>query len=56
MKRRVDGESRRVGRGIWTVSVTGRDSSIDEVWVLMSLAVLGIAQTTLEDSDEEDEE
>ena len=56
MKIRADGESRRVGRGIWTVSVTGRDSSIGGVWVLMSLVVLGIAQTTLEDSDEEDEE
>ena len=36
--------------------VTGRDSSIGGVWVLMDLVVLGIAQTTLEDSDEEDEE
>ena len=56
MKRRVDGGSRRVGRGIWTVSVTGRDSGIGRVWLLMNLVVLGIAQTTLEDSDEEDEE
>lgn len=52
----MDGESHRVGRGIWTVSVTGRDSHVRGVWLLMSLIVLGIAQTTLEDSDEEDEE
>ena len=55
----MEGGSRRVGREIWIVSVTCGGGALDLIekwWADAFFTLLGIAQTTLEEDEEEDEE
>ncbi len=60
MRREVGGGSRRVGKEIWIVSVICGEEGWDPMVVIGGLTVFlthsGIAQTTLDDDEEEDEE